>query len=312
MTIAHRIATIAAALLIGAAVVSAQTPVPAAPDPAADTLKQAQDQIRQGHLDQATAMLRQGVATYPASFGAHLRLGTALDLAGQYGEARTALRKAIDLAGTPAERVQATRALAISYGFENDCASVVKYQNPLYDAYFAAKDMYMAGEIANELARLCLEAGQFDIAEDWYRRGYAAGLQEPGITPARKDLWEFRWQNALARVAARRGRKDEAQKHVALAKVALDTGTNPDQAPFWPYLTGYVAFYAADYKTAVAELQQGNQNDPFVLVLIAQSLEKLGDAEQARSYYQKVLATTIHNPTAAYARPIARKKLDVR
>jgi len=74
-------------------------------------------------------------------------------------------------------------------------------------------------------------------------------------------------------------------------------------------LTGYVAFYAADYKTALSELQKADQRDPFILCLIAQTYEKMGDQPQALEYYRKILASNGHNPPAAYARPLARKKL---
>jgi tetratricopeptide (TPR) repeat protein len=139
--------------------------------------------------------------------------------------------------------------------------------------------------------------------------GHDAGVQEPNITPARRDLWQFRNEHALARMAARRGDKAEAQKHVAAAKAIFDKGTNPEQAPFVPYLVGYVAFYGGDYQTALAELQKGSQNDPFILSLIAQSYEKLGNEAQAREYYQKVLRSNAHNPTGAFARPLAQQKV---
>jgi len=47
----------------------------------------------------------------------------------------------------------------------------------------------------------------------------------------------------------------------------------------------------------------------FVLSLIAQSHEKLGDQASAMDYYRKVMAFTTHNPNNAFARPLARKKL---
>jgi tetratricopeptide (TPR) repeat protein len=72
---------------------------------------------------------------------------------------------------------------------------------------------------------------------------------------------------------------------------------------------GYVAFYAGDYKAALAEFQKGNQNDPFILNLIAQSHEKLGDKAAAMEHYKKVMGFTTHNPNNAFARPFARKKL---
>ena len=58
----------------------------------------------------------------------------------------------------------------------------------------------------------------------------------------------------------------------------LDKGTNPEQAQFFPYLKGYVAFYAGDYKAALEQLKQANQNDPFIQCMIAQTYEKLGGA----------------------------------
>lgn len=76
-----------------------------------------------------------------------------------------------------------------------------------------------------------------------------------------------------------------------------------------PYLTGYVAFYNGDYKTAIAELQKADQRDPLNLVLLAQAYEKPGDAAAAMDFYRKVLESNGHSPTNAFARPLAKKKL---
>jgi tetratricopeptide (TPR) repeat protein len=229
---------------------------------------------------------------------------------GRYAEARTHFTKALAMELTPALEAQALRSMAMAYAFESNCKDAIPYETRLYERYLTKdKDFFNAGEIANELARVCLESGDFDTAAAWYKRGYDAGLQEPGMSPARKDLWTFRWHHAQARIAARRGNKAEAATHVAAAKAALDTGTNPEQAPFYPYLVGYVAFYTGDFKAALAEFVKGNQNDPFVLSLIAQSHEKLGDQAAATEHYKKVMAFTTHNPNNAFARPLARKKL---
>ena len=96
---------------------------------------------------------------------------------------------------------------------------------------------------------------------------------------------------------------------MAAAQAALDKGTNPEQAVFFPYLEGYVAFYGGEYPAALAALLQANQNDPFIQCLIAQTYEKLGEKEKSLDYYRKAAAATMHNPAAAYAVPFARKKL---
>ena len=128
---------------------------------------------------------------------------------------------------------------------------------------------------------LCLDAGDADRAYTWYRRGHEAGLQEADIPRARKDLWEFRWAHARARVAARRGKTEEARKYVAAARMILDKGSNPEQQIYLPYLTGYVAFYTGDYAAALAELQSASQADPFIQCLMGQTYEKLGDRVKA-------------------------------
>jgi len=273
-----------------------------------DLLKQGEEKLRAGDLNGALDIYERAAKTNPSSTQAHLQAGIVLDLLGRYNDARKHLTEAIQTASTREEKDRADRTMAMSYAFSRDCKAAEEYQKKVYDRRIADKDYDGAAEIANELARVCLESDAVDRAEQWYRTGHEQALKAD-LKPAEKDLWDFRWEHAQARIAARRGNAPEAQTHVAAAKQLLDKGTNPNQAPFYPYLVGYVAFYGGDYKTALAELQKGNQEDPFILSLIAQTYEKLGDKEQATATYRKVLESTAHNPTGAFARPLAQKKV---
>jgi tetratricopeptide (TPR) repeat protein len=200
--------------------------------------------------------------------------------------------------------------MAISYAFEGSAKEAAKFEQQVFDARNSVHDYTGAAEIANELARIYLESGDTSNAYKWYQSGYETAQHKSDLTDGDKNLWLFRWEHAHARIAARRGQADEAQQHIAAAKAALDKANNPDQVRFFPYLTGYVAFYTGDYKTAVANLQKADQHDPLILALIGESYEKSGDTTQARDYYRKVLASNTHNPTNAFARPLARKKLE--
>ena len=273
-----------------------------------DLIKQARKLNNEGHQDQALALYTQVLQADPSSYQAHLGAGIVLDLDGKYDEARKHFAKAIELA-PPESKSQAMRNMAFSYAFELKAADAARYEQPLYDEDIAGKNFFAAGEVANELARIYLEAGDLDNAQKWYAMGHEAGLKQTDIKPDGIDLWNFRWEHAQARIAARHGKRADAQKHVAAAKAILDRGTNPQQAPFFPYLEGYVAFYLGDTKAAIAALQKADQRDPFILVLLAQACEKSGDKTQAVEYYRKVLASNNHSPTNAFARPIARLKL---
>ena len=273
-----------------------------------DLLKQGQQLSREGKQDEALALYDRILQSDPNSVEAHLASGAALDLKGDYAAAREHFSKAIELA-SPDTKPQAWRAMAVSYAFENNAPAAATYEQKAMDARLAKQDFAGAAGVANEQARYYLESGDFNSAYEWYKRGYETALRTTGLKDNDKHLWEFRWEHAQARIAARRGQHDQASQHVAAAKAALDQANNPDQARFFPYLTGYVAFYEGDYKTAIADLQKADQSDPFILSLQAQAYEKSGDQTRALEFYRKVLAINSHNPTNAFARPLARKKV---
>jgi tetratricopeptide (TPR) repeat protein len=250
-----------------------------------------------------------------------LRQGSRLDLDGKGTEARAIFQKAIDTASTPAAKANAERAMAMSWAFEGNCKKTAEYEDLVIDYWKTGeKDdpghaFYQEGEMADEAARVCIDTGDLDAAYKLYKEGRDLGLQEPNISPGRKDLWKFRWEHAHGRLAARRGQKAEAEKDIAAAKAILDDMKEKDadlyqqQISFVPYLTGYVAFYTGDYKSALDDLQQANQRDPFIQCLLGMTYEKLGDKTKATEAYRQASETTGHNPPAAFARPFASKKL---
>lgn len=288
---------------------AAQSRPEAPADPAMELVKQARKLNGEGKQDEALQLYRQAQEKSPKLVEAWLGSGTVLDLMGRYDQARKDLQQAIDLA-KPEQRPQAMKTMAISYAFTHDARQAAKFETPVYDEQLAAKKYFDAGETADELARICLESGDLGCAQEWYKKGRDAGVMKPDLTDKERDLWEFRYEHAQARLAARRGDKAEAERHIAAAKTILDRGViDPQQAQFFPYLKGYVEFYTGDTKSAIADLQQANQRDPFILVLLGQAYDKSGDKAQAETCYRKVLQSNIHNPTNAFARPVAREKL---
>src|SRR5438874_2673715 len=293
-------------ILLSTASVLAQAP---AQQQQPEFVKKGQQLMREGKPEDALALYRQTHQTSPDSVPANLAAGGVLDIMEKGEEARKYFTKAIDVADTPEHKAGARRAMAMSYAFEGNCKKTVEYEQQVFDYYGSVKNFFQQGEIADEAARVCIESGDLDTAYHWYQVGHDNGLKEPDIKPARQDLWEFRWEHAQARIAARRGNQAEAQKHIAAAKNVFGKGTNPEQAQFLPYLQGYVAFYAGDYQAALEELLKANQNDPFIQCMIGQTYQKLGEKDKAFEYYSKASTAIAHNPAAAYAVPLARKNL---
>ncbi len=276
--------------------------------PAGDAVREGRKLASEGKHEDALKAYGRALSVDPKMYEANLSSGAALDLLGRYGEARKYLQTAIDVA-TPQVKGTPLRNMAFSYAFERDCPNAVLYAKQAYEVELMKPDLNGAAEVANELGRICLESGDVKVAQEWYKTGYDAAMKQPALSDSAKDLWNFRWHNALARIAARKGDKAQALMHVGHAKGFLDKGTNPGQLSFMPYLTGYVAFYTGDMPSAIAELKQAQQGDPFNLALLAQAYEKTGDSATAMELWKKIMTITNHNPTNAFARPMARKKI---
>jgi tetratricopeptide (TPR) repeat protein len=252
-----------------------------------------------------------------------MREASRLDSEGKTAEARVVFQKLIDTAADPAAKAAAQRAMAMSYAFDGNCAKTIELEQQVI-AYWATQErekpqdaFYQQGEMANEAARVCIDAGKLDAAEQWYRKGSELGNQEPAPRTHPRSLWDYRLAHALARLAARRGNPAEAHKQVAEAKRILesDSAMAVAQARFFPYLTGYVALYTGNLTGAEADLtravaMEGNTRDPFMHCLLARTYEKQGRADKAREFYQKAYnLATGHNPPAAFVRPFTRGKL---
>jgi tetratricopeptide (TPR) repeat protein len=266
--------------------------------------------INQGRFEEALAEFQRDIQLLPKSVAANNGAGVALDLMGRYAEAQPYFAQAIKVAAKPLDKALAQRSMVVSHGFAGDCKGAEKYATDAYGFYLNTSDFYNAGEVADELGRLCIDAGDFNRSYDWYQKGHDTGLDEPNIKNDRKDLWDFRWTHARARIAVRRGKTDEARKLVTEARTILNKLKDPDQEQYFPYLAGYVEFYAGDYQAAVNFLTKANTADPFIRCLLAQTYEKLGNNELALEFYRKAAATTAHSVPAAYAQPFARKKLE--
>ena len=251
------------------------------------------------------------------------REASALDVAGKTAQARIIWQALIDSAADPAAKANAQRSLAMSYAFAGDCANTLTYEQFVID-YWKTREQaepqnafYQEGEMADEGARVCVDAGDLNAGERWYRMGYDYGVKEPVPQTHPKSLWDYRLAHALGRIAARRGDKTEADRQIAAARKALDSDSAmaAQQERFFPYLVGYVALYTGDLKSAEQQFNtmlamRGNQNDPFMNTLLAMTYEKMGDRAKADALYRKAYdLATAHNPPAAFVRRYVRDKL---
>lgn len=203
--------------------------------------------------------------------------------------------------------------MAISYAFEGNAAEAAKYYVRLIDRHIKSGATDAAGGAANGLGRVYLETGDTASAEKWYRTGYESAMKNEKRTPAQTDLAEMRWHHAQARIAVRRKQFDVARKHVDEVRALVARGTLAEaQNAQYPHVAGYVALYEGNLDKAIAELSKADQRDPFILSLLAQAYEQKQDMTRARELYTKILEMPDHSLQAAFARPLAARRLAAR
>ena len=224
-------------------------------------------------------------------------------------QARGHFAKAIELApdGT---KEQALRMMGISLVFVRNAREAATYFQQVFDRRVASGNFAGAAEVADELGRAYLELGDPESALARYRLAYETAARQPDRSPSDIDVATLRWAHAQARIAARKGDAAEVQRQEAIVKAVVDRPANADQQVQYAYLRGYDAFYLKNYPRAIAALATADQKDPFILLLLAKAYEASGQAARAREFYEKTLASTSHAVNNAFARPIARRKLE--
>ncbi|MBX3133556.1 MAG: hypothetical protein KF689_09260 [Gemmatimonadaceae bacterium] len=247
--------------------------------------------------------------------------------AGRHAEARRIYQQMIDAADSPRARAAAQRSMARSAGFDGDCALAVRYEEMVI-AYHKTREasvpqdaFYQQGEMANEAARICADAGALDEAERMYRRGSELGNMQPEPRENPRVLWDFRLNHAMARLSALRGDAAAAQRYLTGARasldamVAVDSSLARQQERFFQYLPGYIALYTGQTALAVREMERataipGNDRDPQLRYLLGLAYERAGEADRAKAQYERALAMASgNNPPNSFARREAAKKL---
>ena len=94
-------------------------------------------------------------------------------------------------------------------------------------------------------------------------------------------------------------------------KQMIEKGGDPAKQ-YWPayhYLAGYLKLEEGDYTQAAEQLKQADMNNPFDVLLLARAQERLGQSEEARKNYQKIVDSRWPGIERPLAYPEAKRKL---
>jgi tetratricopeptide (TPR) repeat protein len=201
-------------------------------------------------------------------------------------EARKTLGRLTAAARNNGERRQAQLWTAVSYVHEGSTDKALAEVQKMAALAEADKDLAaLAGDL-NFMENILIEAGRTDEALAKHKQ--QLDTIEKADVPA--EVKEGVRRNALfdeARVALLR--KDAATARAKAASYAEQVAARkiPFEMRQQHELQGRLALEEKSYDTAVAELEQANQQDPRVLYLLAVALQGKGDAPKARALFEK-------------------------
>jgi tetratricopeptide (TPR) repeat protein len=166
--------------------------------------------------------------------------------------------------------------------------------------------------IWNAIARINLENGRLDEATRAYDKGYQS-VPGSNLPDVEKQTWLGRLRHGKARVLAKQGKHEEAWAEAEAVKKMIEQGGEPAKQ-YWPayyYLAGYLKLEAGAYEQAIEHLKQADMNNPFDTLLLARAHEKLGNQEDARKAYQKIVDSQWPGIERPLAYPEARRRLSM-
>ncbi|MEZ5312974.1 MAG: hypothetical protein R2862_04610, partial [Thermoanaerobaculia bacterium] len=136
-----------------------------------------------------------------------------------------------------------------------------------------------------------LETGSAGAA-DWYERGWQI-IDASTLPPEEKTIWRVRRLHAEARMAAanRESRRAQAVAEEARALMEADTANAEHYRQIYPYLIGYLRWQERKYEEAIAMLEQGEVDRPFIQYMIGDCYARLRDRENARLWFERALAS---------------------
>src|SRR5882762_1050659 len=232
--------------------------------------------LKMGKFDDSITQYRKALAIDQNFINAHQGIGMALLYKGNADEAAAEIQKITGKARSDAERRTALFAL-----------TVVDVDSGKWDKALEEVDkQYALGEKTNDVpamtgdlqlkGNIMLEMGKPDEAKASFERGLKM-TQDSNLSQEIKDNAKLFHHYNLARVALAKKDLTTAKTEAEAFRKGTETLKNPFQTKQAHELLGMIALEAKDYDTAIAELQQANQQNPYDLYRSCQAYQGKGE-----------------------------------
>ena len=241
---------------------------------------------------------------------AYVGIGHALIYLGDPEAARKAFVKLRYIARDEGERRQASLWLAASYLFEGDHDRAIAEIAKRLQAAQEKDDLAAVSGDTELIGELLLDAGRAEEAAARFDEALAL-LQQADLPAAIKETGNVDYLFDLARVERARGNLVAATELAGRYRARAAERHVPEEIRLSHALDAIIALTQGDAARAVKEAEQGNRNDPRLLLLLARAQAAAGDTAAALESCRAAIVFNRPDLSNAFAYRPARELLAV-
>ena len=262
--------------------------------------------MKMGRFDESIAMYRKALNADSNFSNSRYGIASNLMFQGKHDDARAELADLQRRARNDGDRRLAYFATAVTYADQGNYDQAVAQLEKEYGVDEKNNDhALMAADLGN-IGDVFLEAGKPKEAARRYQQ--EVQVQENSDLPSEvKENARLVLHYDLGRVAATEGDLSAAKQHAQTFLKGASSKSNDGQIRQAHELSGMIALQEKQFDRAIAELSQGNQQDPYILYQLGQAHQGAGQTDKAQEFYRRA-ANQNTLPTLNYAFVRARAK----
>jgi tetratricopeptide (TPR) repeat protein len=263
--------------------------------------------MKMGRFDESIAMYRKALETDSNFSNSRFGVASNLMYQGRHEAARAELWKLQEHARNDGDQRLALFAAAVTYADEGNYDRAVEELQKEYAVAEKAGDNAAMSADVTAIGDVLLEAGKPGQAKQRYEQ--ALQLQERSDLPAEvKEDAQLVHHYNLGRVGVGSHDLAAAQQHATAFLKGATAKKNDGETRLAHQLAGAIALEEKQFGQAIAELNQGNQQDPYTLYRLGLAYQGSGDAGKAADFFRRAASqNTLPTLNHAFVRTKAKK-----
>ena len=265
--------------------------------------------LKTGRFEEAIDAYRKALAADELFVASHVGIATCLNLVDRHEEARGQLGILESKARNEADTRAASFATMVSHIDEGELEEALAVVRQRHTGAQASNDTpAMAADLVL-IGNILLEQDRPEDALLYYEKSVGM-MRESGLSQEVIDAAVLGHFYNVARVAVSQKDLETAKANAEQYRTRAEASQNPFQIRLSHEIAGIIALEEQDFDTAISELKQANQQNPYNLYRIALAFRGKDDAEQAKDWCKRAVEfNALNNPNYAFMRKEAAEML---